>query len=90
MPLNIPVGGAPGIPLAPSSPPSIRILPRSPQADIVVEVTAATGASVTLEASDDLRTWTPIRTWVGQGTGQPESVALQVDPLQPSRFWRFR
>lgn len=87
---NIPVGGAPGIPLAPSSPPSIRLLPRSPQADIVVEVTAATGASVTLEASDDLRTWTPIRTWVGQGTGQPESVALQVDPQQPSRFWRFR
>lgn len=87
---NISVGGELGIPLNPSSQPSIRVLPWSPGADIVVEVTSAIGTSMTLEASDDLRAWIPVQSWVGKGDGQPESVTLHVDPIQPSRYWRFR
>ncbi len=87
---NHPVGGTIGIPLEPRSLPSMRVLPWSPGGDLVLEVSAGQGASVTLEFSDDLQAWSPVRTWVGRGADQFESIALKVDPTQPSRYWRLR
>jgi len=68
---------------------SLRITP-APGGTIRLEATGPSGATLALEASADLTTWTETQRLTGQGPGQPVSVTPATVPDGPSRFWRVR
>jgi len=68
---------------------SLRITPAS-GGTIRLEATGPAGATLALEASTDLTTWTESQRLTGQGSGQPLSVTPATDAGERTRFWRLR
>ncbi len=64
----------------------------SPKADgtLSLEIQAPQGATVAVETTSDLSTWTETQRITGQGAGSPVKITLQPDPNVQAKFWRVR
>jgi hypothetical protein len=68
---------------------SLRITP-APGGTIRLEATGPSGATLALEASTDLTTWTETQRLTGKGPGHPVPVIPTAAPEAGTRFWRLR
>jgi hypothetical protein len=73
---------------------SLRMVP-APAGTIRLEAIGPAGATLGLESSTDLTTWTETQRLTGQGPGHPVSVTPATvnpatGPEERTRFWRLR
>jgi len=68
---------------------SLRISPATGET-IRLEATGPAGATLALEVSADLTTWTETQRLTGQGPGQPISFTTAASTEERTRFWRVR
>jgi hypothetical protein len=68
---------------------SLRIVPAT-GGTIRLEAIGPAGATLGLESSADLTTWTETQRLTSQGPGQPVSVTPAATPEARARFWRVR
>jgi len=68
---------------------SLRLVP-DPAGTIRLEAIGPAGATLGLESSTDLTTWTETQLFTAQGPGQPVPVIPTAAPEAGARFWRVR
>ncbi len=73
-----------------NTPPQISLQPPAADGSLTLEIRAAAGATVALEATGDLNTWTESQSITGQGDTTPVKVILKPDPNVQTKFWRLR
>jgi hypothetical protein len=70
--------------------PQVAIVPPKQGGSFGLEIRAPQGATVAVETTGDLTTWTETQRVTGQGSGTPVKVTLQADPNVQAKFWRVR
>jgi hypothetical protein len=70
--------------------PQVAIVPPKQDGSFGLEIRAPQGATVAVETTGDLSTWTETQRVTGQGSGTPVKVTLQADPNVQAKFWRVR
>jgi hypothetical protein len=70
--------------------PQVAIVPPKQDGSFGLEIRAPQGATVAVETTGDLTTWTETQRVTGQGSGTPVKVTLQADPNIQAKFWRVR
>ncbi|MCX6864132.1 MAG: hypothetical protein NT050_14680, partial [Verrucomicrobia bacterium] len=70
--------------------PQLTLEPPKADGTLGLEIRAPQGATVAVETTSDLSTWTEAQRVTGQGTGSPVKVTLQPDPNVQTKFWRVR
>ncbi len=83
------IGSESGDAVAGTESASLQITP-APGGTIRLEATGPSGATLTIEASADLATWTETQRLTGQGPGQPISVTPVIRAEERTRYWRIR
>jgi hypothetical protein len=73
-----------------NTPPQIALQPPGADGSLTLEIRAAAGATVALEATGDLNTWIESQRITGQGDSTPVKVTLKPDPTVQAKFWRVR
>jgi hypothetical protein len=73
-----------------NTPPQIALEPPAADGSLTLEIRAPQGATVALETTSDLNTWTETQSITGQGNTTPVKVTLQPDPTVQAKFWRVR
>jgi len=68
---------------------SLRLVPAS-AGTIRLEAIGPAGATLALESSTDLTTWTETQRLTGQGPGQTVSITPTAASDALARFWRLR
>jgi hypothetical protein len=70
--------------------PQVAIVPPKQDGSFGLEIRAPQGATVAVETTGDLSTWTETQRVTGQGGGTPVKVTLRADPSVQAKFWRVR
>jgi len=73
-----------------NTPPQIALEPPAADGSLTLEIRAPAGASIAVETTSDLNTWTEYQQVTGQGNTTPVKVTLQPDPTVQAKFWRVR
>jgi hypothetical protein len=73
-----------------NTPPQIALQPPAADGSLTLEIRAAAGATVAIEATGDLNTWIESQSITGQGESTPVKVTLKPDPNVQAKFWRLR
>jgi hypothetical protein len=70
--------------------PQLTLEPPKADGTLGLEIRAPQGATVAVETTSDLSTWTETQRITGQGAGSPVKITLQPDPNVQTKFWRVR
>ena len=70
--------------------PQLTLEPPKADGTLGLEIRAPQGATVAVETTSDLSTWTETQRITGQGAGSPVKLTLQPDPNVQTKFWRVR
>ena len=70
--------------------PQLTLEPPKADGTLGLEIRAPQGATVAVETTSDLSTWTETQRITGQGAGSPVKITLQLDPNVQTKFWRVR
>ena len=70
--------------------PQLTLEPPKADGTLGLEIRAPQGATVAVETTSDLNTWTETQSVTGQGDTTPVKVTLQPDPNVQAKFWRVR
>jgi hypothetical protein len=73
-----------------NTPPQIALQPPAADGSLTLEIRAAAGATVAIEATGDLNTWVESQRITGQGDSTPVKVTLKPDSNVQAKFWRLR
>ena len=74
----------------PVEPKVVLPTPNSAGGPLALDIEAAVGAAIVLEATTDLSAWTEDLRLTGQGAGKPVRVTVTPDPSARACFWRVR
>ena len=70
--------------------PQLTLDPPKADGTLGLEIRAPAGATIAVETTSDLSSWTETQRIIGQGNSTPVKVTLQPDPNVQTKFWRVR